>query len=583
MSSTPEVLRPPMLGAPGSAQDTLPDPPLLHLLLPKWLTARARAASGEKGRGARFAILGFVGAIFWAFIFGVLYRLLTYFRGVEEIGALLAGKLLGLILLGFTSILLLSNVITALSSFFLAKDLDMLVAAPVDWLRLYGAKLLETIIASSWMVFIVAIPMFTAYGIAYEGGLFFPILAVLVMVPMFIIPAVIGSALTLILVNVFPARRTRDILSVIAVLAAGGIVLLFRLVRPEQLARPEGFRSLIDFIAVLRTPTSPLLPSEWVAKATMGWLSGRPDWLSLYLLWSTAAAVVVFGALLHRWLYHTGFSKAQESAQRWVKQGGFFATLGRVVLSPFGILKRELVLKELRLFFRDTTQWSQLILLAVLVIVYVYNIKFLPLRGEGITFFLVNVVPFLNLVLAGFVLASIAARFIFPGVSLEGRTLWLLRSSPMAVRDLLWAKFWVGTLPLLILALAIVGVTDWMLEVSDFMFFVSVGSITMMTFALAGMAVGFGTMFPQFETENAAQIPTSFGGLLYMMASVALIGAVIILEARPVYGFLSARAFGQPIEPTEMVLGFGAAAVLCVVATVVPIKIALKRLEAVER
>lgn len=561
----------------------LPDPALLHLLLPKWLTARARAASGEKGRGARIGILGFVGVLFWAFIFGVLYRLLTYFRGVDEIGALLAGKLLGLMLLGFTSILLLSNVITALSSFFLAKDLDMLVAAPVDWLKLYGAKLLETIIASSWMVVIVAIPMFTAYGIAYEGGMLFPLLAVGAMVPMFIIPAVIGSALTLILVNVFPARRTRDILSVIAVLAAGGIVLLFRLVRPERLARPEGFRSLMEFITVLRTPTSPLLPSEWVAKTTMGYLSGNPDWLSLYMLWSTAGALLVFGALLHRGLYHTGFSKAQESAQTVVKRGGFFHRLGQLVLSPFGILKRELVLKELRLFFRDTTQWSQLILLAVLVVVYVYNIKFLPLRGEGITFFLVNVVPFLNLVLAGFVLASIAARFIFPGVSLEGRTLWLLRSSPMAVRDLLWAKFWVGTLPLIILAVAIVGVTNYLLQVSDFMFFVSVGTILLMTFALSGMAIGFGTLFPQFETENAAQIPTSFGGLVYMMASVALIGAVIVLEARPVYGFLAARAFGQPIEPTEMALGFGAAALLCVLATLIPIRIAIRRLEAVER
>ncbi len=583
MSSTPDILPAPGISGaidPGAA---LPDPPLLHLLLPKWLTARARTVAGEKGRGARYAILGFVGAMFWAFVFGVLYRLLTYFRGVEEIGALLAGKLLGLILLGFTSILLLSNVITALSSFFLAKDLDMLVSAPVDWLRLYGAKLLETIIASSWMVAIVAIPMFTAYGIVYSGGWLFPIVAVLVMLPMFIIPAVLGSSLTLILVNVFPARRTRDILSVIAVLAAGGIVLLFRLVRPEQLARPEGFRSLMEFITILRTPTSPLLPSEWVQKATMGWLIGRPDWLSMYMLWATAAAVVVVGALLHRWLYLTGFSKAQESAQRWVKQGGVFASLGAFVLAPFGTLRRELVLKELRLFFRDTTQWSQLILLAVLVIVYVYNIKFLPLRGEGITFFLVNVVPFLNLVLAGFVLASIAARFIFPGVSLEGRTLWLLRSSPMAVRDLLWAKFWVGTLPLLILAIAIVGVTNFMLQVSDFMFFVSVGSIALMTFALAGMAIGFGTFFPQFETENAAQIPTSFGGLLYMMASVALIGSVIILEARPVYGYLSAKAFGQPIEPTEMILGFGAAALLCIVATLVPIRIALTRLEAVER
>jgi ABC-2 type transport system permease protein len=186
-------------------------------------------------------------------------------------------------------------------------------------------------------------------------------------------------------------------------------------------------------------------------------------------------------------------------------------------------------------------------------------------------------------VLAGFVLASIAARFIFPGVSLEGRTLWLLRSSPMEVRDLLWAKFWVGTLPLILLALGIVGVTNWLLQVSDFMFFVSVASITLLTFALSGLAIGFGTMFPQFETENAAQIPTSFGGLLYMMASIALIGAVVVLEARPVYGYLSAQAFGSPPEPTEMIVGFGAAALLCIAATILPIKLALTRLEATER
>ena len=29
------------------------------------------------------------------------------------------------------------------------------------------------------------------------------------------------------------------------------------------------------------------------------------------------------------------------------------------------------------------------------------------------------------------------------------------------MRDLLWAKFWVGTMPLLILAVGIVGVTDY--------------------------------------------------------------------------------------------------------------------------
>ncbi|MBW7934615.1 MAG: hypothetical protein H3C62_13625, partial [Gemmatimonadaceae bacterium] len=504
------------------------------------------------------------------------------FKGVPEIGELLAGKLLGLMLVSFFSLLLLSNVITALSSFFLAKDLDLLVSAPVDWLRVYSAKLLETTIFSSWMVVLMAIPMFAAYGVAYEGGWAFAPFVVLTLIPFLVIPSVLGSATTLLLVNIFPARRTRDILSVIAVMTAGGIVLLFRLVRPEKLARPEGFRSLVDFIAVLRGPTSPLLPSEWLQKSVMGFLGEHPDWLSLYMLWSTAAALVVLGAVLHRALYATGFSKAQESAERWAHAGAL-QRLAMRLLAPIGTLKRELVMKEVRLFFRDTTQWSQLILLAVLVVVYVFNIKYLPLRGEGITFFLINVVPFLNLVLAGFVLASIAARFIFPGVSLEGRTLWLLRSSPLAMRDLLWAKFWVGTLPLLLLALGIVVVTDYLLQVSTFMFLVSVFTITFMTFAIAGLAIGFGTMFPQFETENAAQIPTSFGGLVFMMASVGMIGGTIILEARPVYGYLAARAFNTAASPVEMVLGFGAAALLCMACTVIPIRVALRRLESTER
>ena len=560
----------------------LPRVPLLHLLRPKWITTRVRARGGEKGRAARIALLGVTGTLFWAFVLVVLFRLLLYFRSVPDIGPLLAGKLLGLIFVSFFGILLLSNVITALSSFFVARDLDLLVAAPVDWLRLYGAKLLETAVHSSWMVVLMAVPIFIAYGVAYDGGILFPLVAVFTFVPFIFIPAVVGSAITLLLVRVFPARRTRDILSVIAVLAAGGLVLLFRMVRPELLARPEGFRSLVDFIAVLRTPTSPFLPSEWVQRAVMSSLLGVPDALPYYLLWSTAAAFVVLGALLHRALYTTGFTKAQESSARWAR-GTRLKRIATAMLTPLGIVRRELLMKETRVFFRDTTQWSQLILLGVLVIVYVFNIKYLPLRGEGITFFLVNVIPFLNLVLAGFVLASIAARFIFPGVSLEGRTMWLLKSSPLRMRELLWAKFWIGTLPLLLLALGIVFVTNVLLQVSPFMMYVSLFSVTLMTFALAGLALALGTIFPQFDTENAAQIPTSFGGLVYMMSAVALIGAVVVLEARPVYGYVAARAFGGSTNPTEMIIGFGLAAALCVGTLVGSVTIAVRRLTAVER
>ena len=561
--------------------EALVTPSFVHLLTPKWQSIRARAMKKEKGSASRAVMLGLLGVAFWGVIFTVLFRLLSYFKGVPEIGPLLAGKLLGLLLVSFFGMLLLSNIIASLSTFFLAKDLDLLVAGPVDWLRLYFAKLTETLAYSSWMVGLLAVPIFVAYGIVYDGGPMFFFVALGSFIPFVILPAVVGTAVTLILVNAFPARRTRDILTVIGLLSAGGLVLLFRLMRPEQLARPEGFKSLIEFISVLRTPTSPWLPSEWVQTAVMSWLTRDPDFLPFYLLWSSSAAFLVLGALLHRQLYPKGFTKAQESTERWAKEGksaGFF----RKMLAPLGIVRRELVLKEVRLFFRDTTQWSQLILLGVLIVVYVINIKYLPVRGQGVTFFVANLIPFLNLVLAGFVLASIAARFIFPGVSLEGRTMWLLRSSPLEMRELLWSKFWVGTIPLLAMALTLVIVTGMLMHVTAFIMVVSIFTITLMTFAIAGLAIGFGTLYPRFETENAAQIPTSFGGLLFMMASIVMIGTVISLEARPVFGYLAMLAFGAPRNPVEMFVCFSLAATVCITATIVPIRLALKRLELME-
>jgi len=559
-------------------------PGLLHVLTPKWRTALTRArqerAAGGRGKAVTLAV---VALIFWAAVFGVLFRVLRYFKGTEEIGTLLAGKLLGILLLSFGAVLLLSNVVTALSSYFLAKDLDLLVSSPVDALRLYLAKLLETVVNSSWMVALMAVPIFAAYGIVYQGGWLFTLFAPAVFLPSLLVPAVVGVATTTILVNVFPARRTRDLLSIIALGAAAGVILLFRVIRPEQLARPEGFRNLLDFVTVLRTPTNPFLPSEWASNAVMTYLTGTVDWLAVGLVWSTAAAFVVLGAWLHGRLFSSGYTRAQEGAERFVRGSIWDWSLGWL-LRPLGAARREFVLKDLRLFFRDTTQWSQLILLAALLFVYLFNIKALPLfRGETVPFFTVSVVSFLNLGLAGFVLASIAARFVFPSVSLEGRQMWLLRSSPLDLRALLWSKYWVGTIPLLVLALLITVLTNVLLRATPFMMGVGVGTIVLLTLAISAMALCFGALYPQFETENAAQIPTSFGGLVFMMATIALLAVVIVIESVPMYGYLRAAFEHRPLEVSPVLVGaFALAGLVCVAATIIPLRLALRKMEEFE-
>ncbi|MGD2068046.1 MAG: hypothetical protein PVI57_05130 [Gemmatimonadota bacterium] len=551
------------------------------LLLPK-VRSRLNRARGDEGRVFKTLLLAFVGLFFWAVIFGIIYRMLLYFRNTQGIGDLLAGKLLGLALLTFLMILLLSNVITALSTFFLSDDLELLVAGPVDAVHLYGARLVETIVDSSWMVALLSVPILTAYGVVYSAGPGFYALALAVLVPFLVIPAVVGAGLTLLLVNVFPARRTRDLLALIGLFAAAGVVALFRFLRPERLVRPEEFRDLVDFVAVLRTPTSPWLPSQWGADTLMSSLSGFWDPFPLFLLLSTAAAFVVFGVLLHLRFFPTGFTRAQEGAER--KEGRSRGRRMERLLAWLSPETRQIVVKEVRVFFRDTTQWSQLILLAVLVVVYVYNIQVLPLyTGEQLSFFLVNLVSFLNLGLAGFVVAAIAARFVFPSMSVEGRMMWLLRSSPTDVRRLFWTKYWVGTVPLLSVALPLIVATNVVLRASPFVLGLTSATMVGATFALTSLALGFGAMYPNYETENVAEIPTSFGGLLFMMAAITYLGVVVVLEAWPVYLFLQARLRGDgAVAMVPLVLGLSGAAVLTLAAILVPLGAGVRRVEAAD-
>jgi len=566
-----------------SAESALRGPGVLDILGPKWRSIRTRLRQESSGAGMRVLLLVLLGAGFWTAVFGVSYRVLRYFKGVEEIGPLLAGKLLAVSLLSFASILLLSNLVTALSTFFLAKDLDMLVSAPVDWIWFYIAKLGETLTHSSWMVGLMVVPILTAYGVVFGGGPLFPLIAIGTLLPFFLLPTVVGAVLTLVLVNVFPARRARDLLSLVVIAAVGGLVIILRVLRPEQLARPEGYRSLVDFIATLRAPSHPLLPSEWASSALMNWLLRVRDPLPLFLLWSTAGAFIVIGASFHRRLFMPGFSKSQEGANTTIGRAGWQRRLARMFWW-LPVTRREFVLKDIRVFFRDATQWSQLILLAVLLIVYVFNIRALPLySGERVPYMLVTLVVFLNQGLGGFVLSAIAARFIFPSVSLEGRQLWLLRSSPLDLQAMLWSKYWVGTIPLLLLALSIGVVTNRMLQAPPFMMVLSIVTTVCYTLAVGALALGLGVVFPQFETENAAQIPTSFGGLVFMMAAVSLLALIIVVEAVPVAEQMRAWQAGEPSgSPTTLLLAVAAVFTLCALATVIPLQIGLRRLAALE-
>jgi ABC-2 type transport system permease protein len=239
----------------------------------------------------------------------------------------------------------------------------------------------------------------------------------------------------------------------------------------------------------------------------------------------------------------------------------------------------------LKVFLRDVTQWSQLLLLLALVMVYLYNFRVLDLdRVPYMAGVIKNFYAFLNLGLAGFVMATVSARFVFPAVSSEGAAFWIIRTAPISLRDFLWSKFWTGLVPISMLSLTLTVVANEFLNVDPFLKIVTGAGIVVMSVALVGLATGLGARYPRFSADNATQVAGSPGGVAFMIAAVSYILAMVGLLGWPssLYLWRMSRTHARAFQLDEIVListCFAAAMSLSVAVFVYGMRSGVKALE----
>ncbi len=556
------------------------------LLDPYLRGIRNRRRHAERGDRLRALLFASVAFLFALFVFAGFYRVLLYIGQFDEFTAPLTHRMLDTVSTFVLTVLLASTVVTALATQYLSDDLSLLVSSPVPLPALYGARLVLTLLQSSWMVVLFSVPVYAAFAVTAASPLGFLLAVALAFPPLVLIATCIGSMVTAALMSAFPARRVREMLLLLSALFVVLLVFLIRMQQPEKLLNPRSIYDVTEFFATFSAPSSPFLPSAWTTSVLVAARNGESlPAMPLALLWSTGAALVVLGCWMARALYGVGYSRAQESRPARLSSLPLVDRFLETVTRPFEPRFRSLLLKDLRTFLRDTTQWSQLLLLVALVVVYLYNFSVLPSNFTFATFFLQNMFSFLNLGLAGFVLAAVAVRFVFTSVSSEGRAFWILRSSPLTMEKLLWSKFWAALPPLLLLSQVLTIASNHFLGATTFMTVLSSVTILFVTFGIVGLGVGMGAAFPKFKFENVTQIAGSSGGLLYMIAASSFVAAVMFLEAVPAYLILSADYRGMPLTSRAVaasVFSLGAVVVLNLLTVVLPMRWGRSKLEAME-
>ena len=462
-------------------------------------------------------------------LYKIVVKVVTYFHSQNELGILLSLKIFQMGWITMFAMLIFSCMVSAVSTIFLSQDNEIVFAAPVPTANIFFMRYVTTSIYTSWMMVIFSIPIFAAYGTVFQAGLLYWPLMLGTIIATAAIATTFGMGFTVVLVNLFPARRTKDIILYLSICFGIFIYIIFRLMRPEDLVNPDKYGHFIDYLSSLATPAAPYLPAAWASNLLSYYLLDREiDFLVAALLCITPIALFFLGEwAMERW-FLSGFTKSQESF------GGYrkFFTFGKYNSNTLQWIFR----KEAKLFLRDSAEWSQLFMIAALVVVYLYNFKALPVdRSMFQEEYVTNLISFLNIGLTGFVVASLAARFVYPSIGAEGGSFYIIMSSPLSTFRYILHKYLFYVVPFTGLALILLVVSNRLINIEGPMWYISIITGLIITWTVLAMALGFGAIYADFKAENRAAALGGIGAILFLFTAIAFEMAIIFLGGAPVF------------------------------------------------
>ena len=494
----------------------------------------------------KVAVLIILGTLICVALYLLTYKSVSYFHSQSELGIILSMKIFQMAWITIFAMLIFSSMITGVTTLYLSNDNEIIVAAPVTLEELFRMRMMTTFLNTSWMMLLFSLPIFGAFGIVFDAGPFYwPLLAAAVPATAF---TASGSAMlfVIVLVYLFPARRTKDIIVYLSICFGVFLYLIFRLMRPEDLVNPEKYGQFVEYMSAISNPAGLWLPASWTSNMLATYLLDREiDGLLFGLILLTPPVLMFCGEFLMARFFASGFSKSQESfgGQHRFKE----VVWGRSRL--LWVFRKEAIA-----FLRDSKEWSQFFMIGALVIVYLYNFKVLPLERTFGSAYVANLIAFGNIGLSGFLAAALAARFVYPSIGGEGGAFYLIRTAPMSTARFFFYKYLFYLIPFTLLIVMLISVSNHFLQIDGPMWWMSLFCAVLICWTVVALALGFGALFADYHAENrsAAMGP---GSVFYFFCAITYMLVVLFSGISPAYRLVRGwfRSGGMPLADAILV------------------------------
>ena len=474
-------------------------------------------------------------------LFYVPYKSFLFLQTMGHPGIVIIDRMIYLLFMGLFIMLIFSNCIICYSTAYKADETTFFFTLPIDHSDLFFVKFIDSIFMSSWMFLSFLVPILSAYGVVRDLGWTFYASMFIFFVPFAVIAGAIGCLITMTAVRFVPIRLYR-ISGVLTALAFGaGCVWLFLSGRGAAKAENEAVFLLTNVIPHFGFTQFAFAPNYWISEGIFKVISASYEKSAFWLLLLLSNALVL-GLVVRessRAIYYPGWVRSSFAGRK--KKYGVRQGLVEKLLRLTGVrpAMQGLIMKDLKLFWRDPLQWSQFTIFFGLLAIYFANIR--NLGYQNVIPFWKNIISFLNLAATTLTLASLSVRFVFPQLSLEGKRFWILGLAPIHVRELLMQKFWLNSVAAICVSLPLIMISNYMLDVPPLMMALSLMVVILMCFSLTALCIGLGALFPNFREDNPARIVSGFGGTLALVLCLIYIVINVAAMAFPFHLFITQR------------------------------------------
>ncbi len=492
-------------------------------------------------------LIGFFMIGYAALSFALFRTGLRFIGSFPGLGSVLTERLMFLLFAFLFFMLFFSNLVISYTNFFRHRETQFLMTMPIPFQTIFTFKCLESTLLASWAFLYLIAPLLAAYGLAHKVDWDFYFITVVLLTLFIFLPA-FGAAWCAIHLARFLDRRRFQLL-IVASSAALIIGAIFWL-KPEPLSDDMLETRVLAVLDRLLEKTQfaqfPWLPSYWLSSGVLQWAEGARSTAAFFLL-ILLSNVLFFGFWTFTGtgqLFYAATSEVQsrgsalarwDGLRRWRERRAKFDFGARGIESLLVLFPwmsgdvRALVAKDIRMFWRDTAQWGQTLVLFGLLGVYVINLRHFSQQLTNP--FWVHLVSYLNLGACSLNLATLTTRFVFPQFSLEGKRVWIIGLAPIGLPRVVQIKYRLATFASLGITITLMAVSCSMLKMSPDKTAFFLAAVSVMTLTLNAMALGLGTLYPNFKEDNPSKIVSGFGGTFCLILSFLYIVASVVLLA----------------------------------------------------